>query len=535
VDRFIRRFGRYGFRPEALMPAYGLAENSVALALPAMGTGTRFDRVARAPFQREGRAVPAEEGDPSALSFVSAGRALPGHEIRVVDDDGHEVEERVVGRLVFRGPSMTSGYFRKPEATAAITLPGGWLDSGDLAYRAGGDVHIAGRRKDLIIKGGRNIVPQEVEEAAAEVEGIRPGCVVAFGADHPELGTEGLVVVAETRVSDRRERERLEGAVAERVAAAIDVPPDRVVLAPPGAVLKTSSGKVRRAATRERFLAGDVGRPPRTTVGQKVRLASAAAAEALRPWTGRVGRGLYVAYLALVLPLVVLPVWATVALLPSRRLAFTLGRLGTRVGLGLMGCRLSAEGLERIPRRGAVVFACNHASYTDVFALVALLPRDVLFVAKKEVLCYPIIRTFVRRLDYPTVDRLDFQRSLADAERATGALGEGEAVVFFPEGTFVAATGLRPFRLGAFKAAVDAGVPVVPLALRGTRQVLRGNGPLPRPGPIRLFVGEPVSPEGEGLSSLVGFRDRVAEVIAAHCGEPRLDVVAAGVERRGEG
>ena len=534
VERFTRRFAPHGFRPESLMPAYGLAENSVALALPAMGTGTRFDRVAREPFQRQGRAVAAEEGDTSALLFVNAGRALPRHEIRVVDDDGQDVGERVVGRLVFRGPSMTSGYFRKPEATAAITLPGGWLDSGDLAYRANGDIHIAGRRKDLIIKGGRNIVPQEVEDAAAEVEGIRRGCVVAFGADHPELGTEGLVVVAETRVSDPAERRRIESAVTERVAAAIDVPPDRVVLAPPGAVLKTSSGKVRRAATRERFLSGVLGRPPRTTATQKLRLGWAAAGEALRPRVRGAGRGLYALYLALVLPLVVLPVWAVVALVPSRRLGFALGRFGTRLGLRLMGCRLSAEGLENLPRQGPVVLACNHASYTDVFALVALLPRDVLFVAKKEVRAYPIIRTFVRRLGYPTVDRLDFQRSLADAEGVAKALGEGAAVVFFPEGTFVAATGLRPFRLGAFKAAADAGVPVVPLALRGTRQVLRGDDRLPRPGPVRLFVGESVTPEGDGLSALVGFRDRVADTIAAHCGEPRLDIVAAGVERRPE-
>jgi 1-acyl-sn-glycerol-3-phosphate acyltransferase len=132
------------------------------------------------------------------------------------------------------------------------------------------------------------------------------------------------------------------------------------------------------------------------------------------------------------------------------------------------------------------------------------------------------------------VDRLDFQRSLADADRVTEALGEGAAVVFFPEGTFVAATGLRPFRLGAFKTAVDARVPVVPLALVGARRILRGDERLPRPGPIHLFVGEPLSPEGSDLSALVGLRDRVADVIAEHCAEPRLDVVAAGVERRPE-
>ena len=534
VERFTRRFAPFGFRKESLTPAYGLAENSVALALPPMGRGTHFDRVARRPFQDEGRAEPAARDDPSALTFVSAGRALPRHEVRIVDDGGHDVGERIVGRLVFRGPSMTSGYYRKPEATAAITLPGGWLDSGDLAYWVEGDIHIAGRRKDLIIKGGRNLVPQEIEEIAAEVEGVRRGCVVAFGTEHPESGTESLVVVAETRVTDPAERERLEGAVTARVAAAVDVPPDRVVLAPPGAVLKTSSGKVRRAATRERFLSGSIGRAPRTTTSQKVRLAAAAARETGEPWLRRLGRGLYGLYLAVVLPLVVLPVWLVVAVLPSRRAAFALGRLGTGVGLRLMGCRLSVEGLEHLPRQGPVVLACNHASYTDVFALVALLPRDLLFVAKKEVLGYPIIRTFVRRLGYPTVDRHDFQRSLADADQVAQGLAGGEAVVFFPEGTFVAATGLRPFRLGAFKTAAEAGVAVVPLALRGTRQILRGDDRLPRPGPIHLSLGEPVAAEGRDLRALIRHRDRVAESIALRCGEPRLDLVAAGVERRPE-
>jgi 1-acyl-sn-glycerol-3-phosphate acyltransferase len=534
VERFTHRFARFGLRRESLIPAYGLAECSVALALPPVGRAARFDRVARRPFQDDGRAEPAEPDDPSALAFVSAGRALPGHEIRIVDDDGRDVPERTVGRLVFRGPSATGGYHRQPEATDAIALPGGWLDSGDLAYRADGDVHIAGRRKDLIIKGGRNLVPQEIEEVAAEVEGIRRGCVVAFGVEHPDSGTEGLVVVAETRLSDPAERERLESAVTERVAAAVDVPPDRVVLAPPGAVLKTSSGKVRRAATRERYLGGAIGRPPRTTTAQKLRLGSAAAGERVRPWLHRGARALYALYLAALLPLVVLPVWLVVALLPSRRVAFGLGRLGARVGLRLVGCRLSADGLEHLPRHGGVVLACNHASYTDVFVLVALLPRNLLFVAKKEVLGYPIIRTFVRRLGYPTVDRLDFQKGPADARRVEEALASGEAVVFFPEGTFVAATGLRPFRLGAFKVARDAAAPVVPLALRGTRRLLRGDERLPRPGPVHVSVGEPVNPDGTGLAALVGLRDRVAEMIAERCGEPRLDLVAAGVERRAE-
>ena len=531
LERFARRFERHGFRPGAMTPVYGLAECSVALAFPKVGRGPRVDRVAREAFQREGLAREAAPGDKTALEFVSAGRELPEHEIRILDDAGRDVDERVVGRLVFRGPSMTAGYYKNPEATAAITLPGGWLDSGDLAYRADGEVHICGRRKDLIIKGGRNLVPQEIEDAAAGVEGIRRGCVVAFGVPNATLGTEALVIVAETRASDPLERERLAGAVTERVAAAVEVPPDEVVLVAPGTVLKTSSGKVRRAATKEQFVQGALGSSQRTTLAQKARLVLAAAGELARSLAAFARRALYVAWLALVLPSLLLPVWALVALVPSRRLGFALARFASRAGLRLMGCRLEASGLERLPRQGPLVLACNHASYADIVALVALLPIDVLFVAKREVLGYPLISSLVRRCGHLTVDRWDAVQSVADAELVARALAAGSDVLFFPEGTFVAATGLRPFRLGAFMAAARAGAPVVPLALTGTRHVLRGDLGLPRPGRIGLWVGDPIRPGGTDMAALVALRAEAIDRIAEHCGEPRLDLVAAGPER----
>jgi fatty-acyl-CoA synthase len=531
LARFARRFAPCGFRPEAMTPAYGLAECSVALAVSPVGRGPRVDRVARGPFQREGRARAAAPGDDTALEFVSAGRELPGHEVRIVDDDGADVPERVVGRLVFRGPSMTSGYYRRPDATAAITLPGGWLDSGDLAYRADGEIHVCGRRKDLIIRAGRNLVPQEIEEAAAGVEGIRRGCVVAFGVENAALGTEALVVVAETRVADTVGRERLVGGITARVAEAVETPPDEVVLVPPGAVPKTSSGKVRRTTAKERYLLGTLGRPPRTSLVQKARLGLGALLEAARPWGRRARRALYGAWLALTLPILLLPTWLLVAVVPSRRFGFALARFGSRAGLRLAGCRLEVEGLEHLRGRGPLVLAANHGSYADVAVLLALLPVGFLFVAKREVLRFPLVGAFVRRCGHLTVDRWDALQSVTDTDLVARALREGHTVLFFPEGTFVAATGLRPFRLGAFAAAAVAGVPVVPLALRGTRRVLRGDWGLPRPGRVSLRVGEAVRPEGTDMASLVRLRDRVADAIAAECGEPRLDLVAAGPER----
>src|SRR5688572_6529804 len=227
IDRFVKRFEPYGFRREAMMPVYGLAENSVAVCFPPPGRGPLVDPIERQVFERERRAVPWSGNGAPPLRFVSVGPAVEGHEVRIVDDAGREVPDRTVGRLVFRGPSMTSGYFNKPEATAAIRVEGGFLDSGDLAYRAAGEFYVTGRRKDLIIKAGRNLVPQEIEEIASSVEGIRKGCVVAFGISRPALGTEELVVVAETRTSQSAAREALLTKVIERVAKAIGVPPDK--------------------------------------------------------------------------------------------------------------------------------------------------------------------------------------------------------------------------------------------------------------------------------------------------------------------
>jgi fatty-acyl-CoA synthase len=528
LDRFTRRFSPCGFRPEAMMPVYGLAECSVALCFPPVGRGPRVDRVARAPFQAQGRAEAAAAGDATALEFVSSGRELPEHEVRILDDAGVPVADRVIGRLVFRGPSVTAGYYGKPEATAAITLPGGWLDSGDLAYRADGEIHVCGRLKDLIIKGGRNLVPQEIEEAAAAVEGVRRGCVVAFGVPNAALGTEALVVVAETRVGDETDRERISRMVTEGVAQAVDVPPDQVVLVAPGAVPKTSSGKVRRAAARDLFLEGSLGQEPRASLARRARLAAAALGEAVHPLAARARRAAYAAWLSLSLPLLLLPAWLLVVLVPSRRFAFALARFTARAGLRLLGCRLEVEGSDRLPRSGPLVLASNHASYCDILALLAALPAGFLFVAKREVIAYPLIGAFARRCSHLTVDRWDALQSLADTELVARALGEGSQVLFFPEGTFVAATGLRPFRLGAFVAAADAGAPVVPLALRGTRRVMRGDWALPRPGRIVLWVGDPIAPDGTDMAALVRLRGRVADAIAAHCGEPRLDLVAAG-------
>ncbi|WP_089718613.1 AMP-binding protein, partial [Candidatus Entotheonella palauensis] len=247
MQRFTDRFTAYGFQSRSMSPVYGLAEGTLGLAFPAFGNGPRLDPVQREVFTRTGQAAPADPDDPDPLTFVSCGYPLPGHQIRIVDSAGYEVPERREGHLEFSGPSATSGYFRNPEASRELERDG-WIDSGDLAYVAEGEVFITGRAKDMIIRAGRNLHPYELEEAVGNLPGVRKGCVAAFGSRDSATGTERLVVLAETRETGTEEQTKLRSQIDALVVDMLGAPADDVVLAPPQTVLKTSSGKIRRAA-----------------------------------------------------------------------------------------------------------------------------------------------------------------------------------------------------------------------------------------------------------------------------------------------
>lgn len=513
MGRFAARFAARGFRPEAMCPVYGLAEASVGLTVTPPGRGPRIDQVSREAFTRERVARPALAGEAGVLRFVSCGRPLPGHEIRIVDAAGRPAGERVEGGVEFRGPSVTAGYFGRPEATRAVWHDG-WMDSGDLGYWADGELYVTGRRKDMITRAGRNLYPQEIEEVVGDLPGVRKGCVAAFGVPDPATGTERLVVVAESRVTEAGARARLAAAVHQAVMAALGVPADAVEIAPPGAVLKTSSGKVRRSATRAAYLRGRLARRRAPVVVQRLRLAAGNA-------VARLGRAVSTAALlagALRTGLVVattMPVlWALVALVPRGRPVDVAVKRWSRLALALCGCPLRVEGAARLGAMGPVVLAPNHASYIDAVVLFAALPTDFRFVAKRELLDTPLIGTVVRKVGHLTVERADVAQSVADASRVVAELRAGRSLVIFPEGTFVAAPGLLPFRLGAFHAAVEAGRPIVPVVLRGTRRVLPADTWLPRPGPIEVIVGEPIAPSETGWRETVRLRDLTRAAIA---------------------
>jgi 1-acyl-sn-glycerol-3-phosphate acyltransferase len=209
------------------------------------------------------------------------------------------------------------------------------------------------------------------------------------------------------------------------------------------------------------------------------------------------------------------------ALAPGPRAADRLVRGWCRLTLDLAGCRPRVAGLEHLRGRQPAVLVANHESYLDAVVLLAALRADFRFVAKRELLRVPLVGTVIRRVQHLAVERADPGRSARDAERATGLLRAGVSLLFFPEGTFVAGRGLLPFRLGAFKAAVEAGRPVVPVAILGTREILPAEAWLPRPGRPGVVVCAPLAPEGRDWPEMVRLRDRSRAAIARALEEAR--------------
>ncbi len=521
LERFEKKFARCGFRKESIFPVYGLAESSLLLTAPVLGAEPRIEDVDRDSFQREGIARAPEPGT-EPLRFVSVGRSIPGHEIRIVNDRGMELPERREGTLLFRGPSAMKEYFENPAGTAAIARPEGFLDSGDRAFVAEGDVFITGRAKDLIIKGGRNLHPQEIEAAAADVAGVRAGSVVAFGVPDSASGTERIVVVVETKEESASERARIEGEVERAVLELVGVPPDEVVAVPPRVVPKTSSGKIRRRACRESYLAGELSKRPKTSSWMGARILLHSALFRIREGFEKALRLAYGLYLYCVTAAFVLPGWILVLLGLPRSSLRKIVLHGSRLYLALAGVPLQVRGQEALEeRKGPFLFTANHAGYLDPLPLMAALNLDYAFAIKREAFSWPFLGRIFRRLEHVPIDRENVEESAQSAEVLRAVLASGRSLVLFPEGTFTRATGLRPFKLGAFQLAADAGVPVVPVALVGTRRLLRDGTWIPRRVPVEVEVVEPLHVP-RSFADMVRVKEETAEILARLAGEPRL-------------
>jgi len=530
IVRFEQRFSKWGLRKNCLSPSYGLAESSVGVAITVPGTPWRADRLDRERFTRTGEAIEANPADPSPLIVIGCGTPIPGHDIRVVDSAGLELPDRHEGLLQFRGPSSTSGYYRNPEATKTLFGSGDWVNTGDRAYLAEGTLFLTGREKDIIIRGGRNISPYELEQAVGDLAGVRRGCVAVFGSRDAAAGTERVVVLAEMKDRDASRHDDLKRMINDLAVGLIGAPADDIVLAPPATVPKTSSGKIRRVAAREFYERG-----PQAVAGgavwlQFARLVLAGAAPQLRrglralAGIGFCLRG-YLAFGAL------FPVAFLAALFASVPACWRTGGLVSRWFFRLCGVPLAATGLEHMPRDRPVVLAVNHTSYLDPLVLLALLDyRGQAFVAKREFQDSWLMHRLLAGYGTRFVERFDVAKSSEHANELAAAAAAGASLIVFPEGTLTRNTGLMAFRTGAFQAAAAAGIPVVPVALRGVRSALRDGTWYLRKAAITARFGEPVWPQGTDWAAAVALRDQVRAQVLRHCGEPDLASPGAAAE-----
>lgn len=249
---FAERFAPLGVRMEMLAVSYAMAENVFAVTQTPPNVIPHHDVIDRRALEAERRAVPIPADHPNAVIKVSCGPPIDGSDVRVVDDAGRPLPDRHVGELAVRSDCMLTGYYRRPDLDP---FRDGWYLTGDNGYIADGEVYVVGRRKDVIINAGKNIYPQDIEAIANTVPGVHAGRAVAFGVPDEREGTELIALVAEVDTEDEDARREIAAALRAAVARGSMVTLSYVQLVDSKWLIKTSSGKIARAANREKWLA----------------------------------------------------------------------------------------------------------------------------------------------------------------------------------------------------------------------------------------------------------------------------------------
>ncbi len=526
VERFAARFSKSGLRFEALMPVYGLAESSVGLAFPPLGRGPRIDEIDRELFVNRGIARAHRSASRPPMRFVGCGHPLTDHEIRIVDAADQEVPERQEGFIQFLGPSCTAGYLNQPEKTREL-FHGAWLDSGDLGYLAEGDIFITGRVKDLIKHAGRNVHPEELEAIIGSLPGVRKGCVAVFGSIDLAIGTEKLVVVAESRETKAESLAELRATINSQLANILGAAPDEVLIVQPHTILKTSSGKIRRSATKKLYEHGTLGPGQSRVFLELSRYVMAALPERIFAQISAI----FVAIRSAVIWLSVIGfgvlVWPVYVFWPNLKGRWLIAKMVAKLALLIAGVRVIVNGREHLSERQSI-FVANHSSYIDVIILCAVLPRPVSFVSKSELKLIPGMRFTLERLGVVFVERYKLKETLADSRDLTGIVRQGKNILTFPEGTFTRRQGLLPFHLGAFLMASETKVSLAPISIRGSRSILHPDSWILRPGEVmvnflpRIETSSSLEDEGNYWANALSLRDLTRDAILACCGEVDL-------------
>lgn len=250
---FSERFAPYGFDEKALAASYAMAENVFAVTQGGIDSPLVLDVIDRDAFQFDKYAKPVQENEAS-FALLSTGRQITGVSIKVINENDEILADRNIGEVVVKSDCLFTGYYNRDDITEKSFFDG-WFKTGDYGYLADGELYITGRKKDLIIVGGKNIYPQDLESIAMEVSGVHPGRVVAFGVHNEKTGTEEVFMVAEVDQDSEDDKERIQREIKEKVTRNSAVVLRHVLLVDDKWLIKTSSGKIARAANRDKYIA----------------------------------------------------------------------------------------------------------------------------------------------------------------------------------------------------------------------------------------------------------------------------------------
>ncbi|OGT33616.1 MAG: acyl-CoA synthetase [Gammaproteobacteria bacterium RIFCSPHIGHO2_02_FULL_39_13] len=528
IQKFIQKFSQFGLKAEAVTPAYGLAESTVALTVSSLSKPPRVDKIERTVFEKENRAVVSHsEDEKQYVEFVSCGTAIPQHPVRIVDDHDQLLPERRVGNIQFSGPSSTQGYYNNAAATQQM-VHAHFLETGDLGYIADHELFVTGRKKDLIIKAGRNIYPEEIEEIVNEVPGVFHGGVIAFGLPDPKTGTEKIVVVVETSQTNKTEQEKIRSEIINQLSVKLGMPSDMIIFISPNTIPKTPSHKLQRSLCKKMVISGKISQHRIPAKFQLIKLFLKTGIQKMKHALLTSLKFIYAVYVGLIL-LITVPVMWVMLLLLSQPNASTVCRIWARQLFRLVFCPVTVRGKQNLHHHRSMIYVANHASYVDALLLLAILPSKIMMIGKKELLERPFLRMIITKIGFIAVDRMDISKSVEDSKLITAEIKKGQSILLFPEGTFTYATGLRPFKLGAFQLSADAQTPICPIAINGARILLRDGTCLPMPTKITITVGEPIFPEKNDWNEVARLHALVRAEIAKHCGEPAIDVITANL------
>ena len=355
IERFTERFAPYGLRREAITPVYGLAESARRAGLPAPRPGPA--RRPRRPrhVRAFGAGRPGEARRTGRTSFRRRA-ANPCPATRSASSTPPATRWAIAARA-----ASSSAVRRRPPATSTIAdatrslFHDDWLDTGDLGYIADADLYVTGRVKDVIIRAGRNLHPAELEEAVGNLAGVRKGCVAVFACPDPDGGAERLVVMAEARATDDEATAALRSEIVSTTVDLLGVAPDDVVLAPPRSVPKTSSGKIRRAASREIYEEGRIGARPRALWWELARFRLRGAVPSLRRARRAVAAVAFAAYAWALWVVLAVSVIALLALLPRMQWRWQMASGAVRLLARLTGTPVTVHGLDRLPDGPSIV------------------------------------------------------------------------------------------------------------------------------------------------------------------------------------